>query len=143
MIKTKAEYEAMRQRVVEERERFAVQRAALADAGLTPEQVEVAMQPLVTFAMQLEAELDFYERMMRGDLSALRGLRSIGKHLIALRVSSGWSQAELARRLGVSASQVSRDERDEYFGATVEKVQRVLDALGFEGHFEVVPKVSA
>jgi len=36
----------------------------------------------------------------------------------------------LAERLGVSAAQVSRDERNEYHGITVERAQLILDRLG-------------
>jgi transcriptional regulator with XRE-family HTH domain len=49
--------------------------------------------------------------------------------LIALRIANGVTQTELAERLGVSASQVSRDERNEYYGVTVERAQRVVEAL--------------
>jgi transcriptional regulator with XRE-family HTH domain len=35
----------------------------------------------------------------------------------------------LARRLGVHESQVSRDERNEYFGITLERAERILAAL--------------
>jgi len=37
--------------------------------------------------------------------------------------------AELARRLGVHETQVSRDERNEYFGITLERAAKILDAL--------------
>jgi transcriptional regulator with XRE-family HTH domain len=40
------------------------------------------------------------------------------------------SQKELADRLGVKESQVSRDERNECHGITLERAQRVIDALG-------------
>jgi transcriptional regulator with XRE-family HTH domain len=56
-------------------------------------------------------------------------LRGLGQLLIALRVAQGISQRELARRLGVHESQVSRDERNEYFGITLERAVKVLDAL--------------
>src|SRR2546421_13058436 len=38
---------------------------------------------------------------------------SIGQLLIAARIANGMSQRELADRLGVSETQVSRDERNE------------------------------
>jgi len=38
----------------------------------------------------------------------------------------------LAERLGVHESQVSRDERNEYNGVTVERADRILEALGVE-----------
>jgi len=47
------------------------------------------------------------------------------------------TQRELAKRLEVSESQVSRDERNEYHGITVDRAQRVLDALGVEVTTEV------
>ena len=41
-------------------------------------------------------------------------------------------QVELAETLGVHESQVSRDERNEYFGITVERAARIFDVLGVE-----------
>lgn len=40
------------------------------------------------------------------------------------------TQRELARRLEVDETAVSRDERNEYHGITVDRARRVLDALG-------------
>jgi transcriptional regulator with XRE-family HTH domain len=63
--------------------------------------------------------------------------------LIALRIALGLTQRQLAERLGVHESQVSRDERNEYHGVTVERASRLLDALGVNllSHFTrpVVP----
>jgi transcriptional regulator with XRE-family HTH domain len=50
--------------------------------------------------------------------------------LIALRIAAGMTQRQLADRLDVSEAQVSRDERNEYHGITVERAQRIIDALG-------------
>jgi transcriptional regulator with XRE-family HTH domain len=52
--------------------------------------------------------------------------------LIAARIAQGLSQRELAERLGVHETQVSRDERNEYHGITVERADRILEALGVE-----------
>jgi transcriptional regulator with XRE-family HTH domain len=40
------------------------------------------------------------------------------------------TQRQLAEQMGVNESAVSRDERNEYHGITVERAKRVLDALG-------------
>ena len=140
MIKTKAEYERLKEQLTGEEERLAQQRQILADAGLAGATLEAAMAPLRSFAAQLRAEVHFYERIVGGDFSLLSDIHSIGRLLIALRIAADLSQAELARRLGCSPSQVSRDERDEYFGATLEKIQRVFDALGYKGDVHVSPK---
>ncbi|WP_168118571.1 SEC-C metal-binding domain-containing protein [Paenibacillus sp. HB172176] len=56
-------------------------------------------------------------------------LIDIGKALVAYRIYTGISQQELAARLNVSEAQVSRDERHEYYGATKERIQEVMQAM--------------
>jgi transcriptional regulator with XRE-family HTH domain len=74
--------------------------------------------------------VSWYERVRRRDFGVLENLSALGTTLIALRIANGYSQKELADRMGVSEAQVSRDERNEYHGITVERAQKVLDALG-------------
>lgn len=47
-----------------------------------------------------------------------------------MRIARGLTQRELAERLGVNESMVSRDERNEYHGITVDRAMRILDAMG-------------
>jgi transcriptional regulator with XRE-family HTH domain len=47
------------------------------------------------------------------------------------------SQRELARRLHVHESQVSPDERNEYFGIALERSAKILDALNVRLHTKV------
>jgi transcriptional regulator with XRE-family HTH domain len=77
----------------------------------------------------LKEEVESYERLKRGEFDELENLRGLGHLLIALRIAQGVSQRELARRLDVHESQVSRDERNEYFGITLERAIKILDAL--------------
>ena len=60
-----------------------------------------------------------------------------------MRIAQGISQRELAKRLGVHESQVSRDERNEYFGITLERAIKVLDALNVKLHTKVEVTPSA
>lgn len=62
----------------------------------------------------------------------LFNLEGLGNVLVALRIARGLSQRALAERLGIHQSQVSRDERNDYNGATVERAAHVLDALRVE-----------
>lgn len=62
----------------------------------------------------------------------------MGQLLISLRIAQGVSQRELAKRLKVHESQVSRDERNEYFGITLDRAVRILDALNVRLHTRVV-----
>lgn len=48
------------------------------------------------------------------------------------RLAAGLTQRELAAKLQVDESQVSRDERNEYHGVSVDRAVRILDALGVQ-----------
>lgn len=50
-------------------------------------------------------------------------------HLRALRLANGWSQKQLAEKLGLSQSRVARIERDP-LSISVEQLLKVLSALG-------------
>lgn len=68
-------------------------------------------------------------------------VRNAGQLLITSRIAQGISQRDLARRLDVHESQVSRDERNEYFGITLERAAKILDALSLRlrTHVEIEP----
>jgi transcriptional regulator with XRE-family HTH domain len=53
-------------------------------------------------------------------------LRGLGHLLIALRIAQGVSQRELAKRLEVHESQVSRDERNELLWSTEGEIQLLI-----------------
>jgi len=98
--------------------------------GYTAEQVARGMEATLSFQAQLAEEVDWYEKARRREIAPLANFAQIGRLLIGLRLANGFSQRELADRLGVSEASVSRDERNEYHGITVERAQRVLEALG-------------
>lgn len=129
MIKTESEYQECLKRLNQDLEHIREQRKALEKMGLTAEQLEKALEPAYSFHEQLKEEVEWYERIKRRDFEPIKNLGGLGQILVALRIANGLTQTELARRLKVDVSQVSRDERNEYHGVTVEKVQRVLDAL--------------
>ena len=90
-----------------------------------------------SFHEQLREEVESYERLKRGNFDEMHNFQGIGRLLIALRIASGLSQRDLAEKLEVHESQVSRDERNEYHGVTVERANRVLSSPGHP----VKPKV--
>jgi len=100
--------------------------------GLGRDEVKRGMDPMMSFYQQRKEEAESYERLRRGEFEELRNFEGVGQLLVALRIAQGISQRELAQRLGVHESQVSRDERNEYHGVTVERAHRVLEALGVE-----------
>ena len=87
-----------------------------------------------SFHLRVREEVESYERLKRGEFVELENLRGLGNLLISVRISQGVSQRELALRLNVHESQVSRDERNEYFGITLVRVVKILDALNVRLH---------
>lgn len=130
MIRNEREYKEALTRLEQDGEVIAAQRRTLVERGLSREEVERAMGPMLSFNAQLEEEVEWYEKVRRRDFEVIDNLGAVGTLLIALRIANGLSQKELADRLGVSEAQVSRDERNEYHGVTVERAQRILDAMG-------------
>jgi DNA-binding XRE family transcriptional regulator len=130
MIRTEAEYQEALRRITQDQATAAAQQAALETAGLNSEQVARAMEPIRSFHAQLAEEVAWYERVRRRDFPTLTRLTDLGRMLIALRISRGMTQRQLAERLGVSEAAVSRDERNEYHGISLERAQKILDRLG-------------
>jgi len=130
MIRNEVEYQEAVRRLKDERARYDAHEQELVRMGLKPDEVKRAMDPLRSFNLQLEEEVEAYERLKRGDLGELDNLHGLGRTLVALRIALGLTQRQLAERLDVNESQVSRDERNEYQGITVDRASRILDALG-------------
>lgn len=145
MIRNEAEYQEAVRRQTEERKRLAEHEARLARAGLSADELQRALDPLRSFHAQLDEEIESYERLRRGDLGEIHNLHGLGRMLVGLRIALGLTQREIAERLSVHESQVSRDERNEYHGITVERATRILDALGvsLKSAFEVLPPAQA
>lgn len=137
MIKTEVAYKKSIEKLQEDKLFIQSQKKTLEDMGLTKEQVERSLQPSITFHEQLKEEVAYYERIRRGDFEPIINLYNLGKSLIAYRIYAGLSQQELAHRLGVSPSQVSRDERNEYYGATLERIQEVMKAMHMTSKTEI------
>lgn len=129
MIRNETEYQEAVSRLVEEKKRLAEHRARLKETGLSEDEITRVINPMESFHLQLQEEVESYERLKRGDFEELDNFRGFGQLLIALRIAQGISQRELAKRLDVHESQVSRDERNEYFGVTMERASKVLEAL--------------
>jgi DNA-directed RNA polymerase specialized sigma subunit len=129
VIRSEKEYREAVERLRKDEEILALQKEKLQGLGLSEEEVRRALGPMLSFRAQLEEEVEWYERVRRRDFGMIRDLSAVGTLLIALRIANGLSQRELAAKLGVSEAQVSRDERNEYHGITVDRAQRVLDAM--------------
>ncbi len=137
MIKNELAYQKAVEKLKQDQEFINNEKNRFEKMGLTPEQTKMAIQPLISFHEQLKAEVEYYEKIKRGSFNPIYKFTDIGKTLIAYRIYLGMTQAELANKLGVSESQVSRDERHEYYGATTEKIETVMEAMGMKATINI------
>lgn len=129
MISSETEYQEAVKRLIDEETRLKASGASLR-SSISQAEIKRAMDPLQSFHKQLKEEVESYERLRRGEFEEVTKFAGMGRLLIALRISQGLSQRELAERLGVHESTVSRDERNEYHGFTLERTAKVQAALG-------------
>lgn len=141
MIRSESEYKEAVRRLKEQDQLLSDQKQKLEEMNLGEDEVKRAMDPLRSFRQQLAEEVESYDRLKRGQFDEIRNLRGIGHLLIAARIYRGLSQRELAERLGVHESQISRDERNEYHNITLERATRIIEVLGVEisSHVEPAP----
>ena len=129
MIRNETEYQEASERLAQERQRLVEHKARLQTTGLAEDEIKRVIDPFESFHLQLKEEVESYEKLKRGEFDELDNLRGLGHLLISIRIAQGLSQRDLAKKLKVHESQVSRDERNEYFGITLERAIRLLDAL--------------
>jgi hypothetical protein len=84
------------------------------------------MVPLLAPHASLATDIGWYEAARRGKVPEIRDRSQVGQVLITLRLAAGLSQ----RELGVSKTTVSRDEADEYRRISVDRAQRIVEAIG-------------
>ena len=137
MIRNENEYKEAVEKLTEHEERLARQKASLVKEGLNRSQIKRGMDPLISFTEQLREEIAYYEHLKQGNVPDVEGFSTIGHVLIALRIAQDITQKELAVTLGIDPSQVCRDEKNEYHGITIERAQRVLQALRGEVRIQI------
>lgn len=144
MIRTETEYKKTVERVLTLERQLMARQQSFESQGLDPDTVALGLDPERGFLESMREEVTHYEDLKRGRLGTLYQLRDLGRWLVGVRISRGHSQKELAALLGVSEAQVSRDERNEYHGITLERAQNLLERMGVqyrieEGVFPLAP----
>ncbi len=132
MIRTEKEYRASLSKLKQNEQAIEKQLEQLKNLGLSKDKIDLAMSPILNFYNQLKLEVEAYERIKARDwdfIYQLADLQHVGKLFTALRIAYGLTQRELAALLGVSEAQVSKDERNEYHGISLQRAMRIMSAL--------------
>ena len=78
MIRNEAEYQEASARLAEERKRLSEHRGRLKEAGLVADEIKRVIDPMESFHLQLQEEVESYERLKRGEFEELENLRGLG-----------------------------------------------------------------
>lgn len=131
-MKTEKEYELAKKQLEKLTELYDTQLKDLKKKGLSDKEAKSSLSSSWTYAMQCKEEVELYEKLKNGELPAMEHFSSKGKYFVAARIAKGMTQRELAEKLGVKESAVSRDERNEYHGMSVQKMDKLAEALNLK-----------
>jgi ribosome-binding protein aMBF1 (putative translation factor) len=84
---------------------------------------------------ELEQDILEYSQLKNSPVPitlTLSSLEQIPNTLIQARIAKGWTQAELANRMGVKPQQVQNDEITQYQSANFARLTRVAKVLGMQ-----------
>ena len=136
MIKNERQYRITRAQA----DRFVQSLRALDDeshsgGGAHPLLLKARREALQSQLFDLEMELREYEELQAGrfDFAQLTTVADLPAALIKARIARGYSQRELAERLGLPEQQVQRYEATDYASASLARIRDVVSALGVPG----------
>jgi len=131
MIATEREYAVSRG---QRRELLAVRATYLAHPQEDPSAQEWLVASVDSVLARVDAEIGEYEALRAGSVRAVpvSGLDDLPGALVQARIAAGLTQRQLAERLEVAEQAVQRDEAGGYARATLDRLQRVAEALGLQ-----------
>lgn len=130
MIKSKKEYDAVVGFIKRYDDVIKNEKDRLKNLNIPDNQIDVVMQPYFCKHESMKESVREYEQFRDGKFPDITNLSSIGRLLVAIRIYKNISQRELAEKLGISPTTVSRNEFNEYHEITVIRIQEVMEALG-------------
>jgi transcriptional regulator with XRE-family HTH domain len=132
MIKNERQYRITKARL----EEFEQALAALSSKRVFDPEDELWLQvekdAMTSQVDEFREELHEYEDLRNRGLEALEvnSLDALPEALLKARIAAGLTQKELAERLKIKEQQVQRYEASSYAGASLERIQQTMNAIG-------------
>lgn len=114
--------------------------AVLDQPGNNPVLHAVEVESLRSLIDELGVQVEEYEALIAGErpVLTLEAFDELPRALIKARIASGFSQKDLAERLGLKEQQIQRYEATDYASASLERLQDVVRALGIQVREEII-----
>ena len=129
MIKNERQYRITKTQIAKFE---AALKAAAARGDMASQLQKLEADALRSQLEELRQELKRYEALRAGSSVPIRldSFEQLPRALVQARIAAGFSQKELAERLGLKEQQIQRYEATEYASASLERIKEVLKALG-------------
>lgn len=104
---------------------------------IEPWKLELQEKATLSMMEDFKIQLKEYEKLKAGrfKLSVLDSFESIPINLIRARISLGWTQRDLAQRIGTTEQQIQKYEASDYKTASLKKVTEIINVFKEEqGH---------
>lgn len=135
MITNENQYRATKVHLRQFEEAAANLEADAANAA-NPKLRQLEIDAVRSQAEDLRAELDEYDALRSGQIDTFQAgsLPELAIALIKARIARGWTQRDLADRLGVAEQQIQRYEAAGYASASLARLNDIAAALQVDVH---------
>ena len=139
MIKNERQYRITQARVEEFRQAIAQSEQERRTSKLHPKLHQAQADALQSQLQTLERELREYDELRSGRHKVLRyaSFDELPKALVQARIARGWTQKDLADRLGLDEQKIQDYEATDYQRASLARITEVVRALEIEIREEV------
>lgn len=139
MIKNERQYRITQARVEEFRQGIAQSEQEHRTSKLHPKLQQAQADALRSQLQSLERELREYEELKSGRHRVLTyaSFDELPKALVQARIARGWTQKDLADRLGLDEQKIQDYEATDYQRASLARLREVVRALEIEIREEV------
>ena len=140
MIKNDRQYEYSKKKLHELEEDL---RAIRKEYILDKNKVALLSQGYIEHIIQFKNEIKEYEEMKKAPLPEvlqIHNLNEINRSIVRLRIARKITQEELAQKMSCKQSDISRLERDDYYGYTIGQLDKTMASLGVKVVLNLIPK---
>ncbi|AMU86003.1 helix-turn-helix domain-containing protein [Dehalococcoides mccartyi] len=125
---TKAQMERLQQSLTE------IESSSVKEKNIHPLLLKAELEGINSQITDLRSEIQEYEELRAGHyaIPSLDTFAEFPLVLIKARIAQGFTQKELAERLGLKEQQIQKYESTEYASASLSRIREVAEALGVQ-----------